>query len=183
MNYGRPPTGSLANRPSSRLSAGQGPGATVVDRPMTQQGLGGMRTSTMGTGRQVQDTTYFQSELRHKINLLNAEINKLNNEADNITKENSNYATFEKRADTLAQELRELQGQLGDLNTLVDKLHTDSDLADIERHCSQLKAKNERETQILDEIFSHRQQYGFEQTAFTLTNISEKKIKYEKLRG
>jgi intraflagellar transport protein 74 len=62
------------------------------------------------------------------------------------------------RADGLAQELRDLQGQLGDLNTLVDKLHTDSDLADIERQQTQLKSKNHRESQILDEIFAQRQQ-------------------------
>ncbi|KAJ3115659.1 Intraflagellar transport protein 74 [Phlyctochytrium bullatum] len=116
-----------------------------------------LKTDFQGPGRVVQDTTYFQSELRQKINLLNNEIAKLTAESELINRENSNYTAFEKRADALATELRELQGQLGDLNTLVDKLHTDSDLADIERQCSQLKAKNERETQILDEIFVQRQ--------------------------
>ena len=58
----------------------------------------------------------------------------------------------------MADELREFQGQLGDLNTLVDKLHTDSDLADIERQQMQLKSKNQRENQILEEVFAQRQQ-------------------------
>ncbi|KAI8618335.1 hypothetical protein BC830DRAFT_1061535 [Chytriomyces sp. MP71] len=168
---GRPPTGSMANRPSSRSgNASRAPGAPVapgsragfqvVDRPMTQQGLGGIKGTTQptGNGRMVQDRTFFQSELRQKINLLSAELNKLNSEAETMNKENSNYATFEKRADILASELRELQGQLGDFNTLIDKLHTDSDLADIEKHCAQLKAKNQRESQILDEVFMQRQQ-------------------------
>ncbi|TPX54840.1 hypothetical protein PhCBS80983_g05707 [Powellomyces hirtus] len=186
--YGRPPTGSLANRPSSRAGAasswGRGGGAApptgtragppgtgrpnttmrggfgyqVVDRPMTQQGLGGMRTGAQGPGRMIQDITYFQSELRQKITLLTSEINKLNNEYETISKENTNYTSFEKRADGLAEELRELQGRLGDFNTLVDKLHTDTDLEDIERHYNQIKAKNERDSIALDDVFQERQQ-------------------------
>ncbi|KAI8593685.1 hypothetical protein BDZ88DRAFT_492951 [Geranomyces variabilis] len=186
--YGRPPTGSLANRPSSRSGATSswggrgagtaagpktraGPPATgrpgtnmrggfgyqVVDRPMTQQGLGGMRTGAQGPGRMIQDITYFQSELRQKINLLSAELARLNAEYDVLSKENANYASFERRADGLAGELRELQGTLGDFNTLVDKLHTDTDLEDIERHGQQLRAKNERDEIVLDDVFQERQ--------------------------
>ncbi|KAJ3182990.1 Intraflagellar transport protein 74 [Geranomyces variabilis] len=186
--YGRPPTGSLANRPSSRSGATSswggrgagtaagaktraGPPATgrpgtnmrggfgyqVVDRPMTQQGLGGMRTGAQGPGRMIQDITYFQSELRQKISLLSAELARLNAEYDLLSKENANYASFERRADGLAGELRELQGTLGDFNTLVDKLHTDTDLEDIERHCQQLRVKNERDEIVLDDVFQERQ--------------------------
>nr|KAJ3414893.1 Intraflagellar transport protein 74 [Polyrhizophydium stewartii] len=133
-------------------------GVNVVDRPTTQQGLGGIRPKMQGPGRQVQDVTFFQSELRQKSNLLADEIRRLALEVEQVTKENSNYATFEKRADTLAEELKELQGQLGDLNTLVDKLHTDTDLEEIERQYHQLKAKNQRESQVLDEVFMQRQQ-------------------------
>jgi intraflagellar transport protein 74 len=48
-------------------------------------------------GRMVQDKTFFQTELRQKINLLTAELNKLNHEAEATNRENSNYAAFEKR--------------------------------------------------------------------------------------
>ncbi|KAI8924012.1 hypothetical protein BC831DRAFT_12143 [Entophlyctis helioformis] len=130
----------------------------VIDRPTTQQGLGGIRIKNQGPGRMVQDVTFFQNELRQKVNILAEEIYRINTEIDTVTKENSNYATFEKRADTLAEELKELQGQLGDLNTLVDKLHTDTDLDELERQYNQLKAKNQRESQVLDEIFMQRQQ-------------------------
>ncbi|KAJ3020606.1 Intraflagellar transport protein 74 [Thoreauomyces humboldtii] len=132
--------------------------ALVVDRPMTQQGLGGMRTGAQGPGRMIQDITFFQSELRQKITLLTSEINKLNNEYDSMSRENANYLSFEKRADGLVEELRDLQGQLGDFNTLVDKLHTDTDLEEIERHYNQIKAKNERESLALDDVFQERQQ-------------------------
>lgn len=149
---GRPGTSSRNG------GAGGGFGFQVVDRPMTQQGLGGIKSGVQGTGRMVQDKTYFQSELRQKINMLTSEINKMSSEADIVNRENSNYATFEKRADALSEDLKDLQGQLGDLNTLVDKLHTDSDLADVERLTFQLKAKNQRESQVLDDIFLQRQQ-------------------------
>ncbi|KAI9203192.1 uncharacterized protein BJ171DRAFT_569171 [Polychytrium aggregatum] len=183
--FGRPPTGSLANRPSSRgpsswgrttgapptgLATRAGPtgnrpgtsmrggfGFQVVDRPVTQQGLGGIRASNQGPGRSIQDRTYFQSELRQKINLLTNEIGRLNQEAEATMRENANLIAFEKRADALAEELRELQGQLGDLNTLVDKLHADADLEDFEKQYNQLKAQNQRESLALDEYFSTRQ--------------------------
>ncbi|KAJ3299109.1 Intraflagellar transport protein 74 [Rhizoclosmatium sp. JEL0117] len=221
--YGRPPTGSLANRPSSRsgnassriphLSWGpgrgggapvpgsragpppgnnRGPGTArpmtggmrggfgfqVADRPMTQQGLGGIKGNMQtGNGRMVQDRTFWQSELRQKIGLLTNEINKLSTEAETMNKENSNYSAFEKRADILANDLRELQGQLGDFNTLIDKLHTDSDLTDIEKQCAQMKSKNQRESQILDEIFMQRQQKDL------LVREVEKNIEEERQRS
>ncbi|KAJ3320564.1 Intraflagellar transport protein 74 [Boothiomyces sp. JEL0866] len=176
--YGRPPTGSLANRPSSRAGGSSwgrqgGPqanipprtGINVVDRPTTQQGLGGIRMKAQGPGRMVQDKTYFQTELRQKLNAITEEIYRLNNELDATNKENSNYAIFEKkyistnnRADGLAAELRDLQGQLGDFNTLVDKLNTDTDLEEFEREHNQLLAKNQRTNEMLDEIFLQRQQ-------------------------
>ncbi|KAJ3183602.1 Intraflagellar transport protein 74 [Gaertneriomyces sp. JEL0708] len=204
----RPPTGSLANRPASRAAGTawgrQGPtagapprtvgtragmparpvtgrgglGMQIAERPMTQHGLGGIKTSTQGPGRMVQDITFYQSELRHRITLLSTEITRLNTEYDTVSKETSNYNTFEQRADTLAEELRELQGQLGDLNTLVDKLHTDTDLEDIERQCNQLKAQNERQTKALDEIFAERQQ-RVKALADVENEISEEKKKTE----
>lgn len=38
----------------------------VNERPVTQQGMSGMRTAGQGPGRQVLDKTYFMAELRQK---------------------------------------------------------------------------------------------------------------------
>jgi intraflagellar transport protein 74 len=111
-----------------------------------------------GRGRVVQDSTFFSTEIRHKINLVTTELSSLKHESDVITRENSNLSSFEKRADLLSEDLRELQGQLGDLNTLVDRLNADADLEDIERSFLQLREKNQRENKVLDEAFSFRQQ-------------------------
>lgn len=125
---------------------------------MTQQGLGGMRTGATGYGRQVQDKTYFQSELRQRISMINSEINNLTNEADTLEKDTANLGVYEKRAEALSEELKDLQGKLGDYNTLLDRLHGSADLDDIEKQIQQLKVKNASATNYLDQVFTQRQE-------------------------
>jgi intraflagellar transport protein 74 len=59
----------------------------------------------------------------------------------------------------LAEELKELQGTLGDYNTLLDKIHSDSNLEDIERQYEQLKVKTEQDARSLNDIFTERQRF------------------------
>lgn len=79
-------------------------------------------------------------------------------DVENYERDDGNYLSYEKRADSLTVEVRELQGQLGDYNLLVDKLHTDSDLDDIKKACDELKQKNQQDSQIVDDVFMLRQQ-------------------------
>ncbi|XP_052222325.1 intraflagellar transport protein 74 homolog [Dreissena polymorpha] len=125
---------------------------TVVDRPMTQQGLGGMKTAAKGM-RQVHDRTYYLGLVRSKVNELNSEITRLNKEIENISEENSSYLTYEKRAEILASEIKDLQGELGDYNTLVDKLTTDEDIQDVEFDLNDLRTANEREAKKIEDLF------------------------------
>lgn len=39
----------------------------VADRPVTQQGMRGMKTGALGPGRQVADQSYFVGVLRAKV--------------------------------------------------------------------------------------------------------------------
>ncbi|XP_052098080.1 intraflagellar transport protein 74 homolog [Mytilus californianus] len=130
----------------------------VEDRPMTQQGLGGMKTGVKGQGRTVKDRTYFLGLIRSKINELNGENTKLNKEIENNSEENSAFLTYEKRAEVLASEIRDLQGELGDYNTLVDKLTTDEDIQDVEMDLQDLKNSNEREARKIEELFEIKKQ-------------------------
>lgn len=130
----------------------------VEDRPMTQQGLGGMKTGVKGQGRTVKDRTYFLGLIRSKINELNSENTKLNKEIENSSEENSAFLTYEKRAEVLASEIRDLQGELGDYNTLVDKLTTDEDIQDVEMDLQDLKNGNEREARKIEELFEIKKQ-------------------------
>ncbi|KAK3091735.1 hypothetical protein FSP39_022257 [Pinctada imbricata] len=130
---------------------------TVVDRPMTQQGLGGMKTGIKGQ-RQVKDKTYFIGLIRGKVNELNAEMTKLKKDVEVGNEESSSFLTYEKRAETLASEIRDLQGELGDYNTLVDKLTTDEDIQDVEFDLNDLRANNEREAKKIEDLFEVKKQ-------------------------
>lgn len=130
----------------------------------------------------VHDSTYFSTEIRHKINMISQELGALKNEGDMITRENSNLASFEKRADLLSEDLRELQGKLGDLNTLVDRLNADADLEDIDRSYNQLQKKNQSENNILDDAFSSRQVRVSYFDAYFKTRLRKRKCKTSKSR-
>ena len=69
------------------------------------------------------------------------------------------------RADSLAGELKELQGELGDYNIVIEKVNTNSDLEQLERQCQDMKLRNQRDSQVLDDVFVQRQTY-FNRFAF-----------------
>nr|XP_028568011.1 intraflagellar transport protein 74 homolog isoform X2 [Podarcis muralis] len=149
----RPPSSSL-RPPSAALLGG---GIKVADRPVTQQGLSGMKTGMKGPQRQIMDKSYYLGVLRSKINELTAEINKLQKEIDMYNQENSVYLSYEKRAESLASEIKEFQGQLADYNMLVDKLNTNTDMEEVMNDYNLLKTQNDREAQGIDIIFTERQ--------------------------
>uniref|UniRef100_A0AAR2M0C6 IF rod domain-containing protein n=1 Tax=Pygocentrus nattereri TaxID=42514 RepID=A0AAR2M0C6_PYGNA len=104
----------------------------VTDRPVTQQGLSGMKTGGKGPQRQILDKSYYLGLLRGKINELTAETSKLQKEIDMFNQENSVYLSYEKRsAEGLAGEIKDLQGQLADYNMLVDKLNTNTEMDEV----------------------------------------------------
>lgn len=129
----------------------------VADRPVTQQGLSGMKTGMKGPQRQILDKSYYLGLLRSKISELTTEINKLQKEIEMYNQENSVYLSYEKRAETLAVEIKEFQGQLADYNMLADKLNTNTEMEEVMNDYNMLKAQNDRETQSMDIIFTERQ--------------------------
>ncbi|KAL5017535.1 hypothetical protein ScPMuIL_007124 [Solemya velum] len=65
---------------------------------------------------------------------------------------------FDLSAEALAVEIRDFQGELGDYNTLVDKLTTDEDIQDVEFDLNDLKSQNEREAKKIEELFEVKKQ-------------------------
>ena len=63
----------------------------------------------MGPQRQVLDASYYSGILRSKIKELQDEINVMEKESGALNAENATYLTFERRAETLAQQLKERQ--------------------------------------------------------------------------
>ncbi|OCT97808.1 intraflagellar transport protein 74 homolog [Xenopus laevis] len=173
----RPPSGMRPPPTASRLTTAMVPGSArpgtrggpmgtggvlsaqikVADRPVTQQGLSGMKTAMKGPQRQIMDKSYFLGLLRSKVSELTTEMGKLKKEIDTYNQENSVYLSYEKRAEALALEIKEHQGQLADYNMLVDKLNTNTDMEEVLNDYSMLKSQNDREAQSIDLIFTERQ--------------------------
>nr|XP_055054042.1 intraflagellar transport protein 74 homolog isoform X2 [Misgurnus anguillicaudatus] len=174
---GRPPTASRPPQTSIRLSTGMVPGTgrpgtrsgplaagvlsaqiKVADRPVTQQGLSGMKTAMRGPQRQILDKSYYLGLLRSKVNELSTESSKLQKDIDTFNQENSVYLSYEKRAEGLAGEIKDFQGQLADYNMLVDKLNTNTEMDEVVNDIIMLKAQNDREAEGMDVIFTERRQ-------------------------
>ncbi|KAA3680035.1 intraflagellar transport protein 74 [Paragonimus westermani] len=148
-------------RPGTR--GGLGVGATlntsvrVEDRPITQQGLSGLKTAVKGSRRQIEDKPYFLGLLRGKINELNTEIGKINKQTMEAEEDNASFLQYEQMAEKLAMEIKELQGELGDYNTLVDKATLGDDMTNVEMDWEELRASNERAEKSLESLFEERQ--------------------------
>ncbi|KAM6328866.1 intraflagellar transport protein 74 homolog isoform 3-T4 [Alca torda] len=159
IGTGMPPSTS---RPGSRGGSSTTGGVLssqikVADRPVTQQGLSGMKTAMKGPQRQIMDKTYYLGLLRSKTNELTTEINKLQEEVEMYKQEKSVYLSYEKRAEALAGEIKDFQGQLADYNMVVDILNTNTDIAEVIRDYNMLKVQNDRDAQSVDKIFTERQ--------------------------
>ncbi|CAH4031372.1 unnamed protein product [Pieris brassicae] len=108
-----PPT---AGRQQTAMS-----GFSMIDRPITQQGLSGLRTGT-GRGfrtRQLQDKRYWEELMQVKVREMKSEIARLSEQAEAGEREKSAKKHYEKRVRELAQELTGLQGRLSDYNTAI----------------------------------------------------------------
>uniref|UniRef100_A0A8C2C9G8 Intraflagellar transport 74 n=1 Tax=Cyprinus carpio TaxID=7962 RepID=A0A8C2C9G8_CYPCA len=86
------------------------------------------------------------------------ESSKLQKDIDTFSQENSVYLSYEKRAEVLAGEIKDLQGQLADYNMLVDKLNTNNEMDEVVNDIIMLKAQNDREAQSMDVIFTKRRE-------------------------
>ncbi|NWR98487.1 IFT74 protein, partial [Motacilla alba] len=128
----------------------------VADRPVTQQGLSGIKTAMKVEYPNVNDSFFFIF-FRSKTNELTTEINKLQEEIEMYKQEKSVYLSYEKRAEALAGEIKDFQGQLADYNMVVDILNTSTDMAEVIRDYNMLKVQNDRDTQNIDKIFTERQ--------------------------
>lgn len=96
----------------------------VSDRPMTGQGVMGMKTQSSGPGRLVQDSAYYVGLLRTKINEVGKETRRLQDEMEQQIRDKSQIAQLEKRYEGLIKTKEQLEGQLADYNLALDKVLT-----------------------------------------------------------
>jgi intraflagellar transport protein 74 len=175
---GAPPgTGIRPGSGRVRLSTGQtglrGPGTqaaqgvalnatvNVADRPMTGQGVMGMKTSAgrpEGGGRLVEDHSHFVGLLRKKMRDITQETTRLRTEMDEQNKNNSQTAQLERKYETLLKNKEALEGQLADYNLAMDKTRTSTDPEDVQALAMHMSEKNRQTGQELDRVFMQRKQ-------------------------
>mmetsp|Transcript_21333 Transcript_21333/g.75175 ORF Transcript_21333/g.75175 Transcript_21333/m.75175 type:complete len:604 (-) Transcript_21333:508-2319(-) len=153
-------TGRLGTGQAAPVYSGVGLATDVQisDRPVTQQGMVGMRLKSAGPGRQVQDMSYFMGLLRSKNSELTKEITKLKEEVEKFHKDNNAYQVYERKYEGLIKEVRSLEGELADHNLAMDKARAGTDPGEIEHYHMGLKAKNEAEAKQVDSVFMERQE-------------------------
>lgn len=165
MRGGRMATGMVpgTGRPGTR--GGQVPGSSVLqsgikvaDRPMTQQGLGGMKTAGKRPQRQIQDRTYWLGEIRSKISELNSELGNITNETQRLQEENNTYLMFEKRAEMLNNEITDLQGNLHDYNTIIDRMNMSQELNEVLEDLNGIRSRNDREVESVERLLEQKSQ-------------------------
>lgn len=84
----------------------------IEDRPITQQGLGGLKTAVKGPRRQIEDRSYFFGVLRNRINEISTELSSIATQTEEAENDNESYVQYEQMAEALAGELRNLQVSL-----------------------------------------------------------------------
>eukprot|EP00928_Gymnodinium_smaydae_P015027 TRINITY_DN15510_c0_g1_i1.p1 TRINITY_DN15510_c0_g1~~TRINITY_DN15510_c0_g1_i1.p1 ORF type:complete len:636 (-),score=124.05 TRINITY_DN15510_c0_g1_i1:213-2033(-) len=125
----------------------------ITDRPMTMQGLSGMKTGSLGPKRQVYDKTYYMLELRKRCVQLGEEVAKMNTEINDISQGNQLYHSLEKRYDTLVKTVRSLEGDLADHNLATDKQRTDTRPEEVHHMYMIMKQQNDEQRSDIDQIF------------------------------
>jgi intraflagellar transport protein 74 len=163
----RPGTGQrMATGSQQRLGTGQQAAqgmsiqkdVSISDRPVTQQGMMGIRQATAGPGRQVQDASFFVSLLRTKISECSAECTKMRSDIERIGKDSSLMTQLERKYEGLIKEVRELEGSLADYNLAMDKSRTSTDPSEITQYFAALKRRNEQASRDVDAVFMERQE-------------------------
>lgn len=185
------------NRPpgtSARLRTGvaqSGPGTVaaggialqtsvnVSDRPVTGQGMMGMKSKGLNNGRLVEDSAYYIGLLRKRIGDATAETQRLRTEYDQNSKDNSQYSQLERKYESLLKNKETLEGQLADYNLALDKTRTHADAEDVQHLANHLYEKNRQTGQELDRIFTMKKQKE-DETA----DIEEKiDVQYQAIEG
>ena len=153
-------TGVTPSGPGTQAAQGFAINAAinVMDRPVTGQGVMGMKGMTSSGGRLVEDTSYYVGLLRKKMNDITTETRKLKVEIDQQAKDAAQYSQLEKRYETLIKNKENLEGQLADYNLALDKTRSSTDPEDIKQMTLHLAEKNRQTGQELDRIFILRKQ-------------------------
>jgi len=149
----RAPTGYKANR-----QFGQKTNFTpyMVERPVTNSGMMGMKTAINDPKRKILSRSYFAVLIKKKNEELTNEIARFREDIEKSKREREVYKLAEKRREELYEEVKELEGQLADYNLAMDKHRAGakaSDLLGVQQH---IAFQNARLRTQVDAVFTER---------------------------
>ena len=150
--------------PSSRAGPGAGrskpdqsaPEVQVINRPVTQHGLTGIKGSNQKGGRIVYDKSYYIGIVRQKITELRTEIDRFDTEMEDIVRDTATFKILEKKRENLIKEVRNLEGELADYNLSLDKKRSEAQADEVLANFEYMKAQNQRHREFLDALFLER---------------------------
>ncbi|KXS11345.1 hypothetical protein M427DRAFT_72970 [Gonapodya prolifera JEL478] len=130
------PFGGLRPGTSARLAP------SIADRPVTQQGLGGIKTSYQGQGRLVMDASFFASDVRLRGQALRDEMAKLERELEEREREAAQGDAWAKKSAHLSATLATLLAHLADLNLALERAHAGADPEDLIREAKEVGGRS-----------------------------------------
>ncbi|CAH2050773.1 unnamed protein product, partial [Iphiclides podalirius] len=150
--FGPPPT--TAGRQPTAMT-----GFSMIDRPITQQGISGLRTGTARgfRTRQLQDKRYWEELMQVKVREMKAEIARLSEQVESGEREKSAKKHYEKRVRELAQELTDLQGRLADYNTAIRIANGEASKQSVEEQTRELEVSNKKLQEEVEQVFLEKQ--------------------------
>jgi intraflagellar transport protein 74 len=155
-----PGTGMRMGTAMQPMGVGAATDVKVENRPVTQMGLGGVKTGTKtGAGRQIYDKSYYMMQIRNKISELSGELNGFNKELETIQKDKQLYEKSEKRYGDLVKTVRDLEGNLADYNLALDKHRSDSAPEEVQRMYMFIKQGNDQQREELDQCFLEKKSH------------------------
>jgi intraflagellar transport protein 74 len=128
----------------------------VINRPVTQHGLAGIKSGGAGGTRLVYDKSYYLGVVRQKISELRTEIDRFDTEMEDITRDSALFKTLEKKRENLIKEVRNLEGELADYNLSLDKKRSEAQADEVLANFEYMKAQNQRHREFLDSLFLER---------------------------
>ena len=160
----RPPTSGIPHgmRPPSRNQGGSnlvpssGKGLSVINRPMSKQGLPSANTHT--GERQVADKSYFIGVLRNKINGIVTEIKRLNEEIDNRKRGQAIQTSLQQQLEELQAQVNAQEGELSDYNVLSDRIAGGVTLDDMQNLFLDTEQQNATREQEVNRMFKEKRE-------------------------
>lgn len=142
------------------------------ERPVTQQGMLGVKPTTAGPKRKIISRSYFLVLLKQKISDLTTEIANFREQKEQLKKDADAQKALESHHSKLSTEVRELEGSLADYNLAMDKQRSGTrpeDLLNIKEH---IALQNKKLRMQVDQVFTERKNVE-EKTAQLEDRISE----------